>query len=64
MGSRTYATRHSSRCFLIDWERLVMLIGVEMALDRRMGYVAAAPFRHAFLSAYSYKEIFRKWADA
>jgi FkbH-like protein len=56
-GLRAYAAKQP-RCFLIDWERLVMLVGVEAAVDRRMGYIAAAPFRNAFLSAYSY-EIFR-----
>ena len=55
---RTYVAKNSPRCLLIDWERLIMLIGVDMALDRRMGYVAAAPFGLSFLSAYSY-EIFR-----
>lgn len=46
------------RCLIVDWERLVMLIGYDRAIDRRMGYMAAEPFRHGFLSLYAY-EIFR-----
>jgi FkbH-like protein len=57
-GLRAYARNKAPRCLVIDWERLVMVVGVESAIDRRMGYMAAAPFRHAFLSSYAY-EIFR-----
>jgi FkbH-like protein len=53
-----YAAERMPRCLLVDWERLVMLVGLDAAIDRRMGYVAVAPFRHAFLSAYAH-EIFK-----
>jgi len=54
--ARYAATNH--KCLLVDWERLVMLLGAEKALDRRLQYLASAPFKHPFLSAYAY-EIFR-----
>src|SRR6266540_3381018 len=57
-GLRAHAREKAPRCLLIDFERLLMLVGLEAAIDRRMGYVAGAPFRHGFLSAYAY-EVFR-----
>ncbi len=55
-GLRQYAASQP-RCLLIDWERLVMAIGYDATVDRRMGYIAAQPFRHGFLSLYAH-EIF------
>ena len=57
-GLRRYAAGKAPRCQLIDWERIVMLVGYEEAFDRRMGYMAAAPFRSAFMRGYAH-EIFR-----
>ena len=55
---RALVSSKSPRCLLVDWERIVMLIGIEAAFDRRMDYMAAAPFRHVFLNLYA-REIFR-----
>jgi FkbH-like protein len=55
---RTFVTKKSPRCALVDWERIVMLTGVEAAFDRRLAYTASAPFRHAFLNLYA-REIHR-----
>jgi FkbH-like protein len=55
---RAFVTRKSPRCALVDWERIVMLTGVEAAFDRRLAYTASAPFRHAFLNLYA-REIYR-----
>jgi FkbH-like protein len=55
---RAFVTRKSPRCVLVDWERIVMLTGVEAAFDRRLAYTASAPFRHAFLNLYA-REIYR-----
>ncbi len=55
---RDFVHANSPKCLLVDWERIVMLIGAEAAFDRRMGYVASAPFRHKFLNVYAW-EIFR-----
>jgi FkbH-like protein len=55
---RTFVTRKSPRCALVDWERIVMLTGAEAAFDRRLAYTASAPFRHPFLNLYA-REIYR-----
>lgn len=53
-----YAAGKAPRCIMVDWERLVMRVGWDAAMDRRMAYIAAAPFRHGFLNAYA-REIAR-----
>jgi FkbH-like protein len=55
---RRYAEEKAPRCLLVDWERIVMLVGLDEAIDRRMAYLAAAPFRSAFMRFYAH-EIFR-----
>jgi FkbH-like protein len=48
-----YAAQNPSRFCLLDWERIVMVLGYDAALDRRFDYLAAAPFRPAFLDLYA-----------
>jgi FkbH-like protein len=55
---RRWAMTRMPRCLLVDWERLLMRIGMDAALDPRMAYLARAPFKHSFLSGYAH-EIFR-----
>ncbi len=55
---RAFVIKKSPRCSLVDWERIVMLTGLEAAFDRRLAYTASAPFRHAFLNLYA-REIYR-----
>lgn len=54
----THYAASNRKCLLVDWERLVMLLGAEKSFDSRLHYLASAPFKHGFLSAYAY-EIFR-----
>jgi len=55
---RKAAAARAPRAVLLDFERLVMMLGVEQALDARMAYLAAAPFRQGFLGAYAF-ELFK-----
>jgi FkbH-like protein len=55
---RAFVALNAPKCLLVDWERIVMLIGNDAAFDLRMAYVAAAPFRQKFLNLYAH-EIFR-----
>src|SRR5262249_11364133 len=55
---RHYVAEKAPRCVLVDWERIVMLVGLDEAIDRRMAYIAAAPFRSAFMRGYAH-DIFR-----
>jgi FkbH-like protein len=55
---RRWGATKMPRCLLVDWERLLMRVGMDAALDRRMSYLARSPFKHGFLSVYAH-EIFR-----
>lgn len=50
---REFAARHPSRVILIDWERLVRILGEEESMDYRFWYMAKAPFKKAFLELYA-----------
>ncbi|WP_276661574.1 hypothetical protein, partial [Syntrophomonas wolfei] len=50
---REYVSNHSDRFFLIDWERLVRILGEENSIDYRFWYSSRAPFKNAFLDLYS-----------
>lgn len=53
---RQYVRDHSSRFFLIDWERIVRVLGEERSIDYRFWYTARAPFKQDFYNLYA-KEI-------
>jgi FkbH-like protein len=53
---RQYVREHSSRFFLIDWERIVRILGEERSIDYRFWYTARAPFKQDFYNLYA-KEI-------
>lgn len=50
---RQYVNQHSSRCFLMDWERYVQVLGEHDSMDYRYGYLYKAPFKKPFLSYYA-----------
>ncbi len=52
---RLYVADRMPRCLLVDCERLLMQVGADAAIDRRMRYLANAPFKHAYLSAYAHE---------
>jgi FkbH-like protein len=41
------------RFFLVDWERLLRLLGRDAAIDDRYWYLSRAPFKPAFLDLYA-----------
>ena len=50
---REYVSNHSDRFFLVDWERLIRILGEENSIDYRFWYSSRAPFKNAFLDLYS-----------
>ncbi len=48
---RDFVRRNSPRFCLMDWDRLVHLIGESAATDYRYWYLSRAPFKRAFLDA-------------
>lgn len=50
---REHVSNHSDRFFLIDWERLVRILGEENSIDYRFWYSSRAPFKNTFLDLYS-----------
>ena len=50
---RNFVREHNSRCCLIDWERLVRILGEEQSMDYRYWYLAKAPFKKSFLNLYA-----------
>ncbi|GAI55824.1 unnamed protein product, partial [marine sediment metagenome] len=50
---KNFAKNQSSEIFVIDWERLIMRLGMEASIDRRFGYISKAPFKPAFLKLYA-----------
>lgn len=50
---REYVSNHSDRLFLVDWERLIRILGEENSIDYRFWYSSRAPFKNAFLDLYS-----------
>lgn len=50
---RDYVSRNPSRFILIDWERMVRVLGEERSIDYRFWYMSKAPFRKDFLNLYA-----------
>ncbi len=50
---RKFVTERSSRIFLVDWERLVRILGEERSIDYRYWYTSQAPFKLEFLNLYA-----------
>lgn len=48
-----YAAKYPSQFFVVDCERLVMRMGESNSIDKRLGYLAKAPFKQAFLGLYA-----------
>ncbi len=50
---REYCRSHAAQFILVDWERLLRIVGEEAGIDRRYWYLSKAPFRQAFLNLYA-----------
>lgn len=50
---RDYAISNNDRFFLMDWDRLVRILGEEQSFDYRYWYSSKAPFKSAFLELYA-----------
>jgi len=50
---RQFVREHNGRCCLIDWGRLLRLLGEQQSMDYRYWYMAKAPFKKAFLDLYA-----------
>ncbi len=48
-----YVNEHSSQFHLIDWQRIVSILGEEASIDYRYWYLSKAPFKLGFLNAYA-----------
>jgi len=51
-----YSLGKPSQFFVVDWEKLIMILGESSSCDRRFWYAAKAPFKPSFLDLYA-KEI-------
>jgi FkbH-like protein len=52
---RDFVHTNSSRFVLIDWERLVQMLGESESMDYRFWYMSKAPFKKAFLDIYAFE---------
>lgn len=50
---REYVRDHASRLILVDWERLVRILGEDESMDYRFWYMSKAPFKKGFLDLYA-----------
>ncbi len=50
---RRFVAENSSKFVLVDWERIVRLLGQADCMDYRFWYMSKAPFKQRFLDAYS-----------
>lgn len=50
---REFVRSNPSRFILIDWERIVCLLGEEESMDYRFWYMSKAPFKKSFLNQYA-----------
>lgn len=50
---RGYVLSNPARFVLVDWERLVRLLGAAESMDYRFWYMSKAPFKKAFLDLYA-----------
>jgi FkbH-like protein len=52
---RSYVRDHADRFALVDWERLARVLGSAQSMDTRYWYMAAAPFKVAFLEQMAFE---------
>lgn len=50
---RNFVASNSSRFFLMDWERMLRILGEERSIDYRYWYTSHAPFKSEFLDLYA-----------
>lgn len=50
---REFVRANPSRFVLVDWERLVRLLGEDESMDYRFWYMSKAPFKKGFLDLYA-----------
>lgn len=50
---REFVHSNPARFILVDWERLVRLLGEDESLDYRFWYMSKAPFKKGFLDLYA-----------
>lgn len=50
---REYVLANPARFVLVDWERLIRLLGANESMDYRFWYMSKAPFKRAFLDLYA-----------
>lgn len=50
---RNYVAGNASRFFLVDWGRLLRILGEERSIDYRYWYTSHAPFKSEFLDLYA-----------
>ncbi|HMY34948.1 MAG TPA: HAD-IIIC family phosphatase [bacterium] len=51
---RERVRRDPTRLYLMDWERYLIRLGEEAAMDYRFWYTSKAPFKKDFMSAYAF----------
>lgn len=52
---RKFVNENSSRFVLIDWERMIRLLGEQDSMDYRFWFMSKAPFKKNFLDLYAYE---------
>ena len=50
---REYVRQNSAQFFLVDFERIIRLLGEESSIDYRFWYTSKAPFKKGFLNVYA-----------
>jgi FkbH-like protein len=50
---RRFVIEHGNRFFIVDWERLIRILGEDNGIDYRYWYSSKAPFKNAFLDLYA-----------
>jgi FkbH-like protein len=50
---KDYVKKHSNQFFLIDWERLVRVLGEDKSIDYRYWYMSRSRFKKDFLKLYA-----------
>jgi FkbH-like protein len=50
---RDYIKQHNAQFFLVDFERILRMIGEERSMDYRFWYSSKAPFKKDFLNTYA-----------
>lgn len=52
---REFVQSNTSRFVLVDWERMVRLLGENESMDYRFWYMSKSPFKNKFLNHYAYE---------